>query len=138
MTITINKKQFILLMLCLAAFAACCYFAGLRAAPAPQVEEVVKYVEVIKEAPFDTSALENWDGDFSNGRIRMVGAWLYGHDTSNNPIVVDENNELWTLPNFDIQTEDFVLLWIADEKTPENVHDDIVVKVWVEEYEGIG
>ena len=58
-------------------------------------------------------------------------------DNNSNPIVIDENGELWTLTN-DIKTEDFLLLWIADNNTVENVQDDIVLKIWVEKYEGVG
>ena len=68
----------------------------------------------------------------------MIGAWLYGHDNNSNPIVIDENGELWTLTNHDIKTEDFLLLWIADNNTVEDVQDDIVLKIWVEKYEGVG
>lgn len=110
---------------------------GVVCAPVTEVE-VVKYVEVIPEENFDVSVLENWGGDFSDGKIRMIGAWLYGQDNEGNPIVIDEQNELWTLPNFNIAPNDFLLLWIADNHTVENVQDDIVMKIWVEKYEGVG
>ena len=109
---------------------------GVVCAPTEQVE-VVKYVEVQTEENFDVSVLENWGGDFSDGKIRMMGAWLYGQDNEGNPIVIDEQNELWTLPNFNIAPNDFLLLWIADNHTVENVQDDIVMKIWVEKYEEI-
>lgn len=109
---------------------------GVACAPITEVE-VVKYVEVQTEENFDTSVLESWGGDFSEGKIRMIGAWLYGQDNEGNPIVIDERNELWTLPNFNIAPNDFLLLWIADNHTVENVQDDIIMKVWVEEYEEI-
>ena len=67
----------------------------------------------------------------------MIGAWLYGQDNEGNPIVIDERNELWTLPNFNIAPNDFLLLWIADNHTVENVQDDIIMKIWVEKYEEI-
>lgn len=113
---------------------------GATCAPTEQVE-VVKYVEVKTEENFDTSVLETWGGDFSDGKIRMIGAWLYGQDNEGNPIVIDERNELWTLPNFNIAPNDFLLLWIADNHTVENVQDDIIMKIWVEKYEeleGVG
>lgn len=109
---------------------------GVVCVPTEQVE-VVKYVEVQTEENFDVSVLENWGGDFSDGKIRMIGAWLYGQDNEGNPIVIDEQNELWTLPNFNIAPNDFLLLWIADNHTVENVQDDIVMKIWVEKYEEI-
>lgn len=109
---------------------------GVVCAPTEQVE-VVKYVEVQTEENFDTSVLESWGGDFSDGKIRMIGAWLYGQDNNGDPIVIDERNELWTLPNFNIAPNDFLLLWIADNHT-EDVHDDIIMKIWAEKYEMMG
>ena len=103
--------------------------------PVIEVQENVKYVEVIPEENFDVSVLENWEGDFSDGKIRMIGAWLYGHDNNGAPIVIDEKGELWTLPGYEIVGEDFLLLWIVDSNTPENVHDDMVLKIWTEKYE---
>lgn len=107
---------------------------GVVCAPVTEVE-VVKYVEIIPEENFDVSILESWGGDFSDGKIRMIGAWLYGQDNNGDPIVIDENGELWTLPNYEIATEDFLLLWIADNNTEGNVHDDLIMKVWIESYE---
>lgn len=107
---------------------------GVVCAPVTEVE-VVKYVEIIPEENFDVSILENWGGDFSDGKIRMIGAWLYGQDNNGDPIVIDENGELWTLPKYEIVAEDFLLLWIADNNTEGNVHDDLIMKVWIESYE---
>ena len=54
--------------------------------PIVEVQEAVKYVEVIPQENFDTSVLESWDGDFSDGKIRMIGAWLYGQDNNGSPV----------------------------------------------------
>lgn len=135
--VTFDKKNFVLAVACVILAMVCSFVLGTHRAE-PVVEEVVKYVEIIPENNFDTSTLESWDGDFSDGKIRMIGAWLYGHDNNSNPIVIDENGELWTLTNHDIKTEDFLLLWIADNNTIENVQDDIVLKIWAEKYEGVG
>ena len=135
--VTFDKKNFVLAFAFVIFAMFCSFVLGTQGAE-PVVEEVVKYVEIIPENNFDTSTLESWDGDFSDGKIRMIGAWLYGHDNNSNPIVIDENGELWTLTNHDIKTEDFLLLWIADNNTVENVQDDIVLKIWVEKYEGVG
>lgn len=135
--ITFDKKNFSLACIAVILAMVCSFVLGTRSAE-PVVEEVVKYVEVIPENNFDTSVLESWGGDFSDGKIRMIGAWLYGHDNNNNPIVIDENGELWTLANHTINSEDFLLLWIADNHTVENVQDDIVLKIWTEKYEGVG
>lgn len=135
--VTFDKKNFALAVACVILAMVCSFVLGTHSAE-PVIEEVVKYVEIIPENNFDTSTLESWDGDFSDGKIRMIGAWLYGHDNNSNPIVIDENGELWTLTNHDIKTEDFLLLWIADNNTIEDVQDDIVLKIWVEKYEGVG
>ena len=127
------RKEWLALFVSFMAF----FFVGRLTAPTEVVvEESVKYVEVLSDDVFDTSALEKWDGDFSRGKLRMVGAWMYGYDTSGNPIVVDEERELWTLTGYSVGNEEFLLLWIADSGT-ENVHDDVVMKVWTEKVESI-
>ena len=105
-----------------------------RAHPAQAVEPVeqepiIKYVEVIKEENFDTSIIETqWCGGFSDGTIRMVGAWWY-----TDGVVEDEQGQLWAVEE-SIEQEDFLLLWIADNHTPNNTTDDIIIKVWREAY----
>lgn len=104
------------------------FFAG-RATV--QEVEVIKYVEVVDNSIplFDTSIVEaNWCGDFSDGTVRMVGAWLYADG-----VVEDEQGQLWGI-NEQVSEEDFLLLWIADNGTPNNTLDDIVIKVWREAY----
>ena len=90
-------------------------------------------ITYIQEQPytegFDTSILEqNWWGGFPDGQVRMVGAWWYAIG-----VVEDEQGQLWGIDQ-EIDTQDFLLLWIADNHTPEDVTDDIVVKVWREAY----
>ena len=139
MNITLNKNQFILSMVAIVLLMSLSFVLGERSVEVPEpvveVQEVVKYVEVIPEENFDVSVLENWGGDFSDGKIRMIGAWLYGQDNNGDPIVIDENGELWTLPRYDIAADDFLLIWVANNNTEDNVHDDLVMKVWVETYE---
>ena len=92
-------------------------------------EPVVKYVEVVSEQMFDTSVIEaEWCGDFTEGTIRMVGAWHYADG-----VVEDETGELWGL-DVEIAENDFLLLWIADNNTPNKTTDDIIIKVWREAY----
>jgi hypothetical protein len=140
MNITINRNQFVLGTAAIVLAMVLSFVLGAKTVE-PEVvtvvEETTKYVEVIPEEDFDVSVLEEWGGDFSEGKIRMIGAWLYGQDNNGDPIVIDERNELWTLPNYNIAAEDFLLMWIADNHT-EVVHDDIVMKVWVEKYEMMG
>ena len=105
-----------------------------RAYPAQAVEPVVTeptvvYVEVIKEELFDTSIIETqWCGGFEEGTIRMVGAWWYADG-----VVEDEQGQLWGIEQ-SINTDDFLMLWIADNHTPNNTTDDIIIKVWREAY----
>jgi hypothetical protein len=84
-------------------------------------------VEVEQTGGFDTSIIEdNWCGDFCDGTIRMVGAWQYERQ-----LVEDETGNVWYIEE-PVQADDFLLLWIADNHTPDNVEDDIIVKVWRE------
>lgn len=92
-------------------------------------EPVVKYVEVVREQAFDTSVIEaEWCGGFTDGTIRMVGAWHYADG-----VVEDETGELWGL-DVEIAENDFLLLWIADNNTPNKTTDDIIIKTWREAY----
>ena len=139
MSINWSKKQAVLAAIAAVMVMFLFFILGSHSVePAVEVQEVVKYVEVIPENNFDTSILESWDGDFSDGKIRMIGAWLYGHDNNGDPIVVDEKGELWTIPDYEVASDDFLLLWIADNNTVEDVHDDTIMKIWTEKYQGVG
>ena len=139
MSINWSKKQAVLAAIAAVMVMFLFFILGSHSVePTVEVQEVVKYVEVIPENNFDTSILESWDGDFSDGKIRMIGAWLYGHDNNGDPIVVDEKGELWTIPDYEVASDDFLLLWIADNNTVEDVHDDTIMKIWTEKYQGVG
>jgi hypothetical protein len=100
-------------------------------ASAGQVEQepIVKYVEVQKEQMFDTSIIEaQWCGGFEDGTVRMVGAWWYADG-----VVEDEQGQLWAVEQ-SINHDDWLMLWIADNHTPDNTTDDVVIKVWREAY----
>ena len=58
----------------------------------------------------------------------MVGAWWYADG-----VVEDEQGQLWGIEQ-SINTDDFLMLWIADNHTPNNTTDDIIIKVWREAY----
>jgi hypothetical protein len=76
---------------------------------------------------FDTSYLEQWCGQ-PNGRIRMVGAWF-----TEDGLIEDETGNLWEEDFETMSSQDsFLLLWIDNNGTPDVVHDDIIVKTWVE------
>ena len=140
MSINLNNKQFALAVVAAVMVMVLSFVLGSHSVE-PQVitevQETVKYVEVIPQENFDTSILESWEGDFSDGKIRMIGAWLYGQDNNGDPIVVDEKGELWTLSGYEVVSDDFLLLWIVDNNSPENVHDDMVLKIWTEKYEKV-
>lgn len=139
MSINLSKKQAALAVVAAIMVMFLFFILGSHSVePIVEVQEAVKYVEVIPQENFDTSVLESWDGDFSDGKIRMIGAWLYGHDNNGDPIVVDEKGELWTIPGYEVASDDFLLLWIADNNTVEDVHDDIIMKIWTEKYQGVG
>ena len=139
MSINLSKKQTALAVVAAIMVMGLSFALGSHSVePIVEVQEAVKYVEVIPQENFDTSVLESWDGDFSDGKIRMIGAWLYGQDNNGDPIVVDEKGELWTILGYEVASDDFLLLWIADNNTVEDVHDDIIMKIWTEKYQGVG
>lgn len=120
---------FTLTMLCVVLFAVVMGRTFPAQAGMVEQEPVVKYVEVIKDTPFDTSIIESqWCGGFEDGTIRMVGAWWYADG-----VVEDEQGQLWGIEQA-IDKEDFLLLWIADNHTPNNTTDDLIIKVWREAY----
>ena len=109
-------------------FAVLGVLAGRELAPVQEVE-VVKYVEVIPKQKFDTSIIEsNWCGGADEGTIRMVGAWWFADG-----VVEDEQGQLWAVEQA-VDVNDWLCLWIADNHTPRDTRDDIIVKVWREAY----
>ena len=93
----------------------------------PVQASAVEVPMVEQSGGFDTSIIEdNWCGDFCDGTIRMVGAWQYERQ-----LVEDETGDVWYIEE-PVQADDFLLLWIADNHTPNNTEDDIIVKVWRE------
>ena len=139
MSINLSKKQAALAVVAAIMVMGLSFVLGSHSVePIVEVQEAVKYVEVIPQENFDTSVLESWDGDFSDGKIRMIGAWLYGQDNNGDAIVIDEKGELWTIPGYEVANDDFLLLWIADNNTVEDMNDDIIMKIWTEKYQGVG
>ena len=108
-------------------FAGGCF--GTASAGQIEQESIVKYVEVQKEQMFDTSIIEaQWCGGFEDGTVRMVGAWWYADG-----VVEDEQGQLWAVEQ-SINHDDWLMLWIANNNTPNNTTDDVVIKVWREAY----
>lgn len=116
-----------MLVIMMILFGAGCF--GKASAANVTQEPIVKYVEVQKEQMFDTSIIEaQWCGGFEDGTVRMVGAWWYADG-----VVEDEQGQLWAVEQ-SINTDDFLMLWIADNNTPNNTTDDLIIKVWREAY----
>ena len=124
------KKEYNYWGILLVVVAFGCLLLGRVTKPVSVQEiEVVKYVEVVEQDAFDTSIIEaQWCGGFEDGTVRMVGAWWYADG-----VVEDEQGQLWGIDQ-EVSMEDFLLLWIADNNTPNNTTDDIVIKVWREAY----
>ena len=126
-TLTVWTVVGMMLVIMMILFGAGCF--GKASAAHEEQEPIVKYVEVQKQSGFDTSVIENnWCGDFCDGTIRMVGAWWYADG-----VVEDEQGQLWAVEQ-SINTDDFLMLWIADNNTPNNTTDDLIIKVWREAY----
>ena len=126
-----NKWTTLILAIVCVILGACLVGRACPAQAAEPVEQepVVKYVEVIKEEMFDTSIIEaQWCGSFEDGTVRMVGAWWYADG-----VVEDEQGQLWAVEQ-SINHDDWLMLWIADNNTPNNTVDDVVIKVWREAY----
>ena len=78
---------------------------------------------------FDTSALESWCRGEDLGTLRMVGAWQAEGERKGK--VEDEQGNRWNVIA-DYKDNDTLLLWVADNHTPQDASDDVVVKVWRE------
>lgn len=123
-----NTQRYLATIVMVLAAMVLGVLAGRDLAPIQEVE-VVKYVEVVEQDAFDTSIIEaQWCGGFEDGTVRMVGAWWYADG-----VVEDEQGQLWGIDQ-EVSMEDFLLLWIADNNTPNNTTDDLIIKVWREAY----
>lgn len=91
-----------------------------------------QYNERTAETMLDVSALNGWCGDgWEDGTIRMVGAWMV-EDDEGLYTLEDETGNLWQVADVCIYPDDFLLLWIADSNTPDDVGDDLIIKAWAE------
>lgn len=83
---------------------------------------------------FDTSVLQTWCHGEDLGTVRMVGAWV--HEREGNVWTLhDEQGNAWTVEDLhNMQEHGWMLLWIADNHTVDDVTDDVVVKLWAEVY----
>lgn len=90
-----------------------------------------KYATEQANKKFDTSALDNWCAGDEEGIIRIVAAVPYARE-DNTLTLEDEQGELWLVENMSISDDEYVLLWIADNNTKDDVTDDVVLKVYTE------
>lgn len=87
--------------------------------------------EMATSTLFDTTIIEKQECinyDTNKGRIRIVHAWGYDEEQH---LVEDETGNLWEIIE-DVRKDEAMLLWIADNNTPEEVADDIIIRVWRE------
>ena len=80
---------------------------------------------------FDTTAIDAWCRWEDIGTVRMVGAWV-AESVDNTHTLNDETGNVWTVEDITLHEDDWLLLWIADNHTTEDMTDDIIIKVWVE------
>lgn len=80
---------------------------------------------------YDTTYLDNWCSGDEQGTIRMVGGWVNSHE-DNVYTLEDESGNLWVVRDIDLDEDDFLLLWINNNGTPDYLEDDHVVKTWRE------
>ena len=80
---------------------------------------------------FDTTAIDAWCRGEDIGTVRMVGAWV-AKSVDNTHTLNDETGNVWTVEDITLHEDDWLLLWIADNHTTEDVTDDIIIKVWAE------
>ena len=127
-----NLKEYYVAWMLVVAMFVVGVFVGKTTTPvvvrAVEEEAVTRTIEE-KPTAFDTSIIEElWCGGCEDGTIRMIGAWWYA-----DRVVEDELGQLWKIDQY-IEQTDFLLLWIADNHTPNNTTDDIIIKVWREAY----
>lgn len=80
---------------------------------------------------YDTTYLDSWCAGDEQGAIRMVGGWVNSHE-DNVYTIEDESGNLWVVRDVDLDEDDFLLLWINNNGTPDYLEDDHVVKTWRE------
>lgn len=80
---------------------------------------------------YDTTYLDNWCAGDEQGSIRMIGGWVNSCE-DNVYTLEDESGNLWVVRDIDLDEDDFLLLWINNNGTPDYLEDDHVVKTWRE------
>ena len=84
--------------------------------------------ERVTASPVDTTAVEvDWSLGMNGDTVRMVCGWKYIQENT----IEDQMGEVWEV-DCDLSENDFFLLWISDNCTPEDTSDDILVQLWRE------
>ena len=75
----------------------------------------------------DTQVIEvDWGLGYDGDTVRMVCGWAYEENS-----VEDQMGNVWDV-DCDLSEDDFFLLWISDNKTPDDVTDDVIIQMWRE------
>lgn len=89
---------------------------------------------VVEPVVFDTTAIDAWCRGEDLGTVRMVGGVVHER-TGDVWTLHDEQGNAWTVEDLhNMQEHGWMLLWIADNHTVDDVTDDVIVKMWVEVY----
>lgn len=89
-------------------------------------------VQEVQPIVFDTTAIDTWCRGEDLGTVRMVEGYPAKHSAGGYWTLVDGYGEQWTVSGIGLHHDDFLLLWIADNHTTEDVTDDVIIKVWAE------
>lgn len=75
-------------------------------------------------------AVNLWTG--AMGTIRMVEGWAI-EETAEGWLLEDREGNQWIVEGLStaVEEEEWMLLWIADMDTINNINDDVVIKVWM-------
>lgn len=79
---------------------------------------------------FDIAPLRDACGE-EEGIVRMVYA-IVEKDDNGWFTLRDQYGNLWNAADVDILKDDFLLMWICDNNTPDDIKDDEVIKIWSE------
>lgn len=84
--------------------------------------------ERVEQSRVDTQVIEvDWCLGYEGDTVRMVCGWMYDANT-----IEDQEGNVWEVDEADFSENDFLLLWISDSKTENDVSDDVIIKVWRE------
>ena len=91
------------------------------------LHSLLYYVEEANNRPIDTSVIEvDWGIGYEGEQVRMVCGWMYADG-----IVEDQLGHLWEY-DAEMSQDDFFLLWINDNATPNDITDDTLMQLWRE------